>query len=54
MRSLPIWQRGYRKHAMRNDDEQDRLHVCINFKVINQAKDGANSLSRGSDPCIAT
>jgi len=39
---IPIWQRNYYEHIIRNDDEHNRIHLYIESNPVNWMEDYEN------------
>ena len=41
---IPVWQRNYYEHIIRDDEEHNRIHIYIEANINNWAKDGENPI----------
>ena len=46
---IPVWQRNYYEHIIRDDEEHNRFHLYIESNIANWTADDENSLCQG-DP----
>jgi len=44
---IPVWQRNYYEHIIRNDEEHDRIHLYIESNIDNWAMDDENPVKSG-------
>ncbi len=44
LNGIPIWQRNYYEHIIRNDDEWNNIHLYIETNPINWADDEENPI----------
>ena len=40
VQGVPVWQRNYYEHIIRNDEEHQRIHLYIEANPANWIKDG--------------
>ena len=41
---IPIWQRNYYEHIIRDDQEHNRIHLYIESNIDNWARDNENPI----------
>ena len=42
---IPVWQRNYYEHVIRDEEDWNRIHLYIQSNIVNWAQDAENRLN---------